>query len=297
MMGGPSQVRPIPRKYLKDRSYFTGFSPMRLFSIKSGDTLSSVDIEFTPSLDRSHLSNCFHSIGKSSKTLKSITLRGVLVNTTGIIGGLKLASSCINLDTFIYSVREEDELDGNPLEVIDSDHEPDIDEYYQQREDIREAGEEELLLDDLQFKSFPRYISITTDTILAQLELGNGKFFSKAEVLKLKTDQLLEGYSWIDHSGIALIMEVSKATLREFELLQPEEQYFPTRTAKKQELGTEEVPINLPELRDLRIKAEGMLEFDFSGKRVDTSIRIVAPLLTPERSEFGKNSTIITLKR
>lgn len=274
---------------LGHKSMGTEGGPIRLFTVLSRATLTSVELDFHYTLQERQAKLCFHRLGFSCNTLKRLRFQGWIYDMTLMTDALSLASRCVNLESFAYSVNED--LHEGPGEDED-DETYDWDNY---KDDLHERHNDlqiGLDFDQFDFKSPPLDINLTISTQFAHFSLDEkADFFRKAEKIRIEIDYEDGKKGRLDLQDVAAIMKASKNTLKELVIVT---EYFYSRDIEPSILaeGTErEKPIHLPRLEKLQIPG---LSTDDELEEFNNPISILAPLIKPEDWVGNKISKVIS---
>lgn len=167
-----------------------------------------------------------------------------------------------------------EELDDREAEHYDEMEDDEIEDNEMDREEALEllmgATQQTLVLDSLEFRSFPSIIKISSSKLTA-IKIGNGKFFSKAKVIKLDfEDSDEEGIGSLSFRDIEVLLRVSRKTLRVLEI----NKIHAFGSSKKWDSRAPTKAIQLPKLHHLRLQTASR----FSKPRRNP-ITIVAPRL------------------
>lgn len=269
---------------------------IRLFSILSRLTLTNVEIEFDDSLSKDQVLLCLKRLNLSARTLKRLSFAGEeLVNFSGIVDALNVASCCPNLESFEYLL-EENLRYSRGLASSDSEDEEDYDydNYYESMMDTQADEAVSIHFDETEFKCAPKEINLKISSQFADIWFGKkAQLFRKAEKIKIKVDESEGKKNSFSQSELVAILNSSKNTLKEFVLETYDTSINGRSKIEKESIGSKDRPIHLPNLEVLQLPSPG-----WTRATAETSIHILAPQLDWEEVEdtdvvlnAGKSST------
>lgn len=252
-----------------------GIAPLELFALNSGNTLTSVGIEFQD-LEKVKVNKVFKILAKSSKSLQALTFSGYQVEANATSSALTLAAKCINLEYLDVGLEENQ-----------------TDPYYSDP-----GGEfyDVVLMDRLDFKSYPSVINLGCSD-QTEIRLGKCELFKNAKHIHLDFSKGHQGNFNADfpitQSNLSKILQISSKTLESLSVFQT-----PSLVNSGYYRGAPQVlsPIALPKLQSFEVKTQDSQNNYFSQMfpnmmpKKSKAVALVAPLLTEENFSVDDGS-------